>query len=301
MQRKIIQQSATSMGISLPSKWCKKWGVKKGDDMYIEESADKIIIIPATNSTIEETAEITLGTGSIGYVKSVINNLYRRGYDSVKLIHPPIARHKIIEALRETTGFELVEQKDTYVVIRNVAGIFEQEFDHLARRLFLVTLEIAEEGYRDICNKTFSLEQYTQLKLTVEKLMNMCCRTLNKGKLREQPTSKFIYLIVHTLDKIAYNYLYAYRLIAKQKTLSKPLLKFLKNVNEYLRALYTAYYQKDLAHVVFLTETKDTLLWDEGHALLMKLRGEEIIIVHHLMSAVRRIYECTSPFIGENI
>ena len=46
MKRKLVQQGAATMMVSLPSKWIKKFGLKKGDEIDLEEKGSIINIYP---------------------------------------------------------------------------------------------------------------------------------------------------------------------------------------------------------------------------------------------------------------
>ena len=46
MKRKIVKQGAATLMISLPSKWCKKFGLKKGDEVDIETANDSLLVSP---------------------------------------------------------------------------------------------------------------------------------------------------------------------------------------------------------------------------------------------------------------
>jgi len=295
-----VNQLGTSLSITLPSKWVKTIGIKKGDDVDIDIANNSLIVHGEGNLFLEESTEISVKKGSLGYVKSMINNVYRKGYDEVLVHYEDEATKKLIlEALEETMGFEVVEQKENKLVIKNIAGLFESEFDNLMRRAFLITISIAEESLIDLKQNKIDKEKYWQLKKTVEKLMNVCCRTLNKGVLRNNPNSKFRYLVIHTIDKIAYAYYYIISL--EKEPLSPPLLVYYANTTAYLRAFYDNYYQKNIGSISLLTDKKNTLLWEEGYRLMKKANVSERIVLHHLMTVIRRTYECMSPFLGEQL
>ena len=61
MRRKIVQHGPATLTLSLPSGWAKKWGIKKGSELEVEELGKELRIkvdkTPATN----EKKEFDLG------------------------------------------------------------------------------------------------------------------------------------------------------------------------------------------------------------------------------------------------
>ncbi|MFC1754741.1 AbrB/MazE/SpoVT family DNA-binding domain-containing protein, partial [Thermoproteota archaeon] len=240
MKRKVIKLNPSTVAVSLPVKWVREQGVKKKDELEVDVS-NSILTIKAVGARPEEKKiEIELKTGPKRYIISHINNLYREGYDEIRINFDDIKIVEIIkEAVENTLGYEIIEQKEKNCVIKNVAGIFEGEFDNLIRREFLVLLSMADDSLEEIQNLKVDLEKFRQLKRTVEKLMNSCCRILNKGDRKCSPKSKFIYLIVYTLEKITNEYLYIVRYVQENNVkFDKALLEHYQEVNTYLRLLY---------------------------------------------------------------
>ena len=299
MKRKVNKVGPTTLSITLPAKWVKTNNIKKGDELNIDLKNNSLTIAPE-QLTIEETIQENIPATTEGHVKSIVNNIYRRGYDKAVLhFDNETTRDQIIIALHETMGFEVIEQKNNNITIKNLATPSEEEFNNLMRRAFLITLTIAEDGMKDIESGKIDINKYLQLKKTVEKLMNICCRTLNSSTLRNLPISKLTYLIIHTADKIAYDYYYILRHSQNNKITDKEVLIYYKKVTLYFRKFYDAYYGKDTDKVEELTREKDELLWKEGYDLIKNHKNA--VVIHHLMNIVRRTYECASPFIGENL
>ena len=55
MKRRIVKQGAATMTISLPAPWIKKFGLKEGDELNIEEKG----------KLIEITTERSIGKGGL--------------------------------------------------------------------------------------------------------------------------------------------------------------------------------------------------------------------------------------------
>ena len=58
MKRKVVKQGAATLTISLPSKWTKKFELKNGDEINLNEKGDALIV---TNSKARALKEPTSG------------------------------------------------------------------------------------------------------------------------------------------------------------------------------------------------------------------------------------------------
>ena len=150
MQRKIIQQSATSMGISLPSKWVKKWNLAKGNIVNIDEVNGILEIKPVDFRQPEKKAEIdTKIYGNLTARK--FDNLSKRGYDEIKVLYSAEKELEPIKdlLLHELTMFEIVKKEKDCIIARAISEINKEELDRIVSRLVFLLIENI--------NKTISL------------------------------------------------------------------------------------------------------------------------------------------------
>ena len=145
MKRKVNKVGPATLSITLPAKWVKENQIQKGEQLEVSSTENTLLIGKGVPVLVEEVKKELVHRGSLGYVKSVINNLYRRGYDILTLSydHEETARF-IAKAVQETMGYEIVEQHKESITIRNVAGVFEQEFDN--SRIKFALPELPDDG-----------------------------------------------------------------------------------------------------------------------------------------------------------
>lgn len=253
---------------------------------------------------VGETKEIRFPADAPArYIRSSINNLFRRGVIELKVtFDEPKLLPAIRDALQETIGYEIITQKQNYCVIKNVAGIYEQEFDNLLRRLFLMAISLSEESYEQLRINMFKdISTFEHQRDTIEKIMNSCCQILNTTDRSSKTVSKFTYLIVYTLEKIANEWMYILRFISKNKLkLKRETLDYYNEAAKFIRSFYENYYKKETSTIVPLTKQKEELI-HRGYGLLQKASKEETVVIHHLLNIVRRSYEMTGPFLGETL
>ena len=85
MKRSVIQIANSTQLISLPRKWALKYGIKKGDELEVEEQGNKLYI--GTEKTQESgNIEVDITGLDRDSFMFLIRILYIRGYNEIKLI-----------------------------------------------------------------------------------------------------------------------------------------------------------------------------------------------------------------------
>ena len=85
MKRKVIQHGPSSLIISLPNSWVKKYGVSKGDEIEVDEQENNLLISVEKNITLSQ-AEINISGLDRTIILYLIRGFYRLGYDQIKII-----------------------------------------------------------------------------------------------------------------------------------------------------------------------------------------------------------------------
>src|SRR3989338_9424778 len=163
MKRKVIQIANSTQLVSLPRKWAQKYGVKKGDDIEIEEDGSRLIV--QTESVVElEKIEIDVSGLDRTSILYYIQSLYRVGYDEILVkFDDPYTIHlrtgekkKVISVIHEIvnrlTGFEIVQQKENFCLIKDLSDISPKEFETALRRIFLLLIDVNKDLLEGVKN-----------------------------------------------------------------------------------------------------------------------------------------------------
>src|SRR3989344_4690886 len=108
MKRKVVLHGPSTLTISLPYAWIRKFNIKKGHELNVEEYGKELIIGMEEEPKLEKR-EIDLGNlKRIG--KAYTTASYRQGFDEISLLY---AENEYLETiqeilLKETLGFEIV-------------------------------------------------------------------------------------------------------------------------------------------------------------------------------------------------
>jgi hypothetical protein len=133
--------------------------------------------------------------------------LYREGYDEIKITFSKnvkyenpykfITQHTIDKKHEKKSmltpfefldlivhrfiGFEIIEQRENYCILKSMVDVTEKEFDSSLKRVFLLVQQMGEELVEAINkNNIDSLEHVHDIDINVDKFHDYCIRVLNK-------------------------------------------------------------------------------------------------------------------------
>lgn len=205
MKRKVIQLAKKTLVISLPSKWAKQHGVKKGDEIEVEEKTGEILL--RTNST-KEVSKKELDSDKLELLtKRSLFRQYHEGTDEIQInFSNPRRVQDIQEYLNELIGYEIIKQGKQYAIINDVSGQKHQEFEHVMRRLFLLFKGMIEDSITAFKEKNRELLKNIILRdVDINKFTHFCLRTLSKQNINQD--KKMIYFtMLYTLERIGDDY-----------------------------------------------------------------------------------------------
>ncbi len=300
MKRKVIQIADSTQLVSLPRKWCLDNNIKKGNELDLEVDNKKIIISHERTPTIQriEIESETLGK----FLTRYIHGLYMRGIDEIKVnIKSSKDLERIQQTLSKDVGFEVVEQSSSYCIIKNISGDIES-FDQLLRRIFILMLNITDEGLNFIKeNKMNELSNLLTLEEANNRFTISCRRYLNR---KGHPTLKVgpLYFIVEELEKLAdeYKYFYSYLVNAGISPASKAsLISMLAKINAALRNLVECFYKFDSKKLVEIHSVK-MAIYQKWQEIIKSKKSpcDQIIIAHHLLIISEKIADFTGLLVA---
>ena len=302
MKRKVIQIAESTQLVSLPRKWAVQYGIKKGDELEVEEQGNRIMV--STERGLQtEILQLDVSHFEL-MIPRCIHALYKRGVDELKLTFQNEAQLAAIQKSlgKETVGFEIIEQGPNYCVVKNVSGDLE-EFDQVLRRTFLLLITMADEGLRALKEKnSAAFTNIIPLEESNNRFTTTCRRFLNKRGYQKFPKVGPVYFIVEGLEKLAdqYKYLYQYieTLDLKKTKIHERTIKYFEQTNEMLRLFYTVYYKFDSDKIAALGAMRKALV--KEWYTLYKAAGKntpDLIILHNLIILVQEIFNYVGPYL----
>ncbi len=300
MKRKVIQIAESTQLVSLPRKWCLDNGIKKGDELDLEVENKKITI---SHEHAPAVQRIEIESEALGkFLTRYIHGLYMRGIDEIKVnIKSTKDLERIQQTLSKDVGFEVVEQGSSHCIIKNISGDIES-FDQLLRRIFILMLNMTDEGLNFIKENKF--KELANL-LTLEEANNRftisCRRYLNR---KGHPTLKVgpLYFVVEELEKLADEYKYFYSYLVDNNispSCRSSLISMLSKINSSLRNLVECFYKFDSQKLVEIHSVKMSI-YQKWQELIKskKISCDQVIIAHHLLIISEKIADFTGLLVA---
>lgn len=310
MKRKVIQIANSTQLISLPRKWTQKYGVKKGDEMEVEEQGNKIIVGTDKGTNLQNVKIDVTGldrTSILYYIQS----LYRAGYDEITInfkepytIHLRTNEKKSVisvihEVVNRLTGFEVVQQKENFCVIKDISEISSKEFDTALRRIFLLLIDVNKDMLDGVKNNNKSLiETIDEKHNSVMKFVSYCLRLINKKGYGDHRKATIVYHIVANLDKVVDVLKYSARYILNKNLALKADSKvILEPIHSSINIYYDFFYKFDIRKVRSMYENRDKIIkWIAKND--KKIPTQDLVYICTLASMLDLICDITDARIS---
>ena len=268
MKRKVVQHGPSTLIISLPLKWAKRYGIKKGDDLEVDEKDKTLLVSP---HVVRSEHRISADVSGLmpRLVDRFLARAYQKGYDTVQLTHNDLKLLEVIQQkVQELIGYELIEQNDKTCLIQAISQKIELNFDMALRKAFLVTKQMIES-----CRDCYEASDRNSLRnlylrdLEVNRFTYFCLRQINKEQYYVGPElthqSHVLYYLIESLEDLG----------DAVKRLASLLSESKKKNPEIMRLLAMMAEQYELSYSFFYAATKEKA----NHAYRLYLEVEEAI------------------------
>ncbi len=301
MKRKVAKIGSSTLMISLPSKWVKMYGISKGDELEIEEDKDKLVI--ATKLRIEHLKK-ELDISKLGkFRKNYISHLYQRGFDEVEIkFENRDIFNQIKERVGNLLGFEIIEQGESYCIIKSITSELDVEFDTILRKIFLMLVDMADSAYDAIKNQQYErLNEIKELEKMNNKFTDFCIRILNKKGYPEAEKTHFLYVTIRELEKVADTLRDICNIFVERKEtkIRKEVFDVFNEATKYLRIYYELFYKFDSQKTTYLEDQKTDIVKKAEE--MMGGSREENILLMYLINIFKKAHELTGPYSCMNL
>ncbi len=291
MRRKIVKQGAATLMISLPSKWCKKFGLKKGDEIDIESINENLLVSSKGIKTKQET-EITLIGLAESSIRTLITNTYRLGYDKIKVNFSSDIQFKILQEVikKRLLGFDVIKKGKNFCIIENITEPSPEQFENLLQKIFLNIIELFEITEDRLQNKK-SISDYEDTEARIQRYDNFCRRVIAKRQFEKnsQLFWTFLTLIIHGQREL---YLLNRFLNKKNMKESKEIIILLKDTKIMFKMIQEAYFKKDISLLKKIHDLEKKLIYQKAYKILKSP------VAYHITSCIRNFYLASSPLMG---
>lgn len=282
MKRKIIQLAKRTLVLSLPADWTKKHDLKKGDELHIQEKQNHLILKTTSKLT---PYEITIKAPESSLIKQILADLYIRGYDKITINYksPQVLDHILKEQL---IGFEIVDQEENKVLLKNIITADIQEFDTVLRRLFLLTKQITQQATPHLQGQATSI---LPLEVQSNKLSNYSRRLLNKHGYEPSYKVNPLYTIITDLERLGDIYKY----LVKNKVENTQAREVFEQISELYDSIYKQCYKYNQTEIEKIHQNRSKLLDQAGNI-------QNPMLKHFALAATRQTCHLLGSIISMN-
>ena len=242
MRRKIISHGPSSLTISLPSNWVKANNLQKGDEIDIFEEDNGLVVKPTdTNNEIKRT-QIEIGTIGENTWKDMLMILHSQGYDQIKVNFDAEETVKRIHGFlnEEQLGFEVIEQNNNGITLRNISNPQCDQFPHLFRRIFRMTNEYARKIESIMTDTNNSTESRLLYQTTISRLANYCKRIVIT---ENKKTSTFYCSMINNINNINQQFTDILKQLREEQDIDEETQKLFSETIESITSVYNLYYK----------------------------------------------------------
>ncbi|MBU0461639.1 MAG: hypothetical protein KJ574_03565 [Nanoarchaeota archaeon] len=294
MKRKIVQQGPATLMVSLPAKWVKQYGMKKGNDIDMTEEGPRLIL-QAEGRAEPEKLKIHIKDVK-KFPDRMINVPFRQGYDELIVeFDDAKAMPEIEKKVDKLLGFEIVDQKEKSCTIKSFAIMEEHDFEQLLRRTFLLVLNMARDS-ADALNKgeLDRLRAIGDIERTVEKFAQFSMRMINKNNALKSKEATFQFATIWMIEQASDNFAAFCNIVGDNKMkLKKETIALYRQIVKLYDDFYNLYYKRNIDESVRLKE-QIRRLRKEAFSLIDKQDGEPI---NYLINILDRLNELSYLFV----
>lgn len=205
MKRSVILMGGRTFVLSLPSQWIKRYQIRKGEELDIEERGSELVIRPDSR-VLQKEIEVDFSSLH-KMLHRAVGALYKAGYSKVKVHYKTKEQLQIIEKTLKRTliGFEITQQGENYVVIELLSRLVSEGFDTTLKRFFysletmnqdLAQALVAKKDREDLLRKVMEKDDQNN------RLADFCRRVINTGETQHLEMVSNLYYITEQLERI---------------------------------------------------------------------------------------------------
>ncbi len=298
MQRRLIKQGESTLTLSLPAEWTKRFNLKQGDPVEIEDREGSLTIT-AQKSLEPQSCRINIEGVCERITYRTINAAYIKGMDEIEVIFDNPKQIDCIQRISDSLmGFTIIKQGKNSCVIKDISGVKQDEFDNILRRAFLIVMNVSEDIHEGLQKKDRKLfEALPSRDWSVNKLCYACLRILNKHGYAKQHNTTAMYNLVWALEALGDEYMIFAQSVASSGSIvvSQKILKQYQELNKVVRKVYELLYTYKKADLAEIYRVKDQ--FRDAVMKITPANPNEVRII----TCFERIFEIASDMIQQII
>jgi len=259
MKRKVIQLARRTHVVSLPSKWVKKYGVQKGDELDVAEYQERLTISTCSALAAKRT-QIDISDLNSSLIWRYLNTAYTQGADEIELnftnqttTNPRTGKtSKTLAEISRITdgmiGIEMIRHGKNFCTLKEISKAKQEEFENVLRRIFLILSLEAKDLLNSIKTKDLTIaDNMKYSEANINKLCNYCLRFLNRKIYKNHTQTISHNRIITLLEEIGDLYFQTAEEFVKNPKIKTQLIE---KTNNLLDLFYKAFYDLTKENII---------------------------------------------------
>ncbi len=265
MKRKLIRQGAGGLTVCLPKEWTEANHLRPAEEVGLEIEENRIIIT-SKEGLAKKTIDLELSNLHVKAIQRVIRSAYREGYTELNLsFKNKVAEHfkhsylskefpelklkkeypiadLIYDLTRDLIGFEIVEQKEHFVQVKQISKVDEEELNSSLRRMFRLTSELNTAFLLSLQKQPNQAENIPKIISGLRMFIDYGIRLLKIGVVKSGELK--LYSIIQRMENMSHVYEFLATFTASlKKTREKQTLKMIGEIGQLIEFVHQAYYK----------------------------------------------------------
>lgn len=302
MKRKILQAGPTTLTISLPMSWVKKFNLKKGQELEVEEQGSALKIL--TKNIHEEDLAVINASSLYPISTKIIGAMYKAGYKRIKVYYTPnrILTHrgkeqKEVDMIKTTfdhlNGMQLWDinkDKDgNFLSVTETSKPDTKEFKNILNKLLLCLSSQAELISNSFDNKEDIFDEASLNERLINQTADLCIKILIIKGHEEYRKTTFFYDFILRLESIGddlYSLSYELKNNKSVKIKTKEALKKINHLLKKSEDIYKNFNQQGLINLI-----KETENLNKDFKEKIMLQNNKGVIEFYVYSLINKIID----------
>lgn len=296
MKRKLVKQGASTLMVSLPAKWTKRFGLGKGDEVDLAEHEERLIITSEPMASTVKRTELSLYGKTESSIRTQVTNTYRAGYDRIMVTFEHEEQYLLIAEIvkDKLIGMDVQRKDKGCCIIESITEPAPDQFENILLKIFYNI-----QALFDITKERFAgkdpAEEYTDVEQRIMSYESFCKRAIAKRKVVDAK-SEFVWTFLTLINHGQRELYHVHRFYEGGKA-SSEVQGLLASAEELFHLVRDAYVKQTIAPLAKVHELEKVVTYQQGHGLLQKNKREAIVIFHVLLCA-KEFYQANSPLAG---
>ena len=294
MKRKIIRQGKSTLTVSLPSKFVKKYGIEGGTEIEIEEREGELLLNPQKKSH-GLSIEIDITDFTMSLFWRCINALYVKGADEIIIHYQGNEQLRWIHKTQnELIGFAVTKETEHTCILKEVSVTKELEFDNMLRQLFFILKTMSRDTLQGLSeNSTELLTSINYREEDLNKNVRYCLRILNKTGYKDFRKTMPIYNIIILLENLGDSLRCIAKEINPKTKLEKVYFEIFQDIDQEIEEFYFLFFKKDIELTKKLYK-KNKQIWAKAKEIKTRTREETLLIgeLRKIIDIFSELVEC---------